>query len=76
MNVVEYSSRRRQWETEADSCNYTKVFSNSVENLFCKLKIFNSVTIIWITCIGISSHFLFIFELLCPYYYFYFHVFL
>ena len=33
------------------------MFSNSVVNIFCKLEIGNSVSIIWITCIKISSQF-------------------
>ena len=33
------------------------MFSNSVVNVFCKLEIGNSVSIIWITCIKISSQF-------------------
>ena len=34
-----------------------KMFSNSVVNAFCRLKVVNSVTIVWITCIEISSQF-------------------
>ena len=33
------------------------MFSNSMVNVFCKLEIGNSVSIIWITCIKISSQF-------------------
>ena len=38
-----------------------RVLSNSVVNLFRKLKVVNTVTIVWITCSLISSHFLFIY---------------
>ena len=76
MNVVEYSSRQSQWdystiftEPAANSCFsiMAKVLLNSVVNTFLKLKIVNSVTIVWIVCIEISRHFLFIFifEILC-----------
>ena len=50
-------------EPVANSCFsiFAGVLSNYVVNLFCKLKIVHSATIVWITCILISSHFLFIY---------------